>query len=79
MIKLLKTDYISRSEAKRLLVNLDKFREVELDFKSVKQLGQGFADEVFRIFVEKNPQLIINTSNTNPAIQAMINHVSNIK
>ena len=75
MIKLLKKDYISRSEAKRLLVNLEKFREVELDFKGVKQLGQGFADEVFRIFVEKYPQLIINTSNTNPAIQAMINHV----
>jgi anti-sigma regulatory factor (Ser/Thr protein kinase) len=79
MIKLLKKDYISRSEAKRLLVNLEKFREVELDFKSVKQLGQGFADEVFRIFVEKNPQLIINASNTNPAIQAMIDHVSSIK
>lgn len=79
MIKLLKTDYISRSEAKRLLMNLGKFREVELDFKSVKQLGQGFTDEVFRIFVDKNPQLIISTSNTNPAIQAMINHVRNIK
>jgi len=58
-----------------LLVNLEKFREVELDFKSVKQLGQGFADEVFRIYAEKNPQIMINTSNTSPAIQAMINHV----
>ncbi|MCH7882613.1 MAG: DUF4325 domain-containing protein [Proteobacteria bacterium] len=76
MIKLLKKDYISRAEARRLLVNLEKFREVELDFKSVQHLGQGFADEVFRIFAEKNPQLIMSTSNTTPAIQAMIKHVS---
>ncbi len=77
MVKMLNKDYISRSEAKRLLVNLEKFKEVELDFKNVNHLGQGFADEVFRIFAEKNPQLMIKTSNTNPAIQAMIDHVAN--
>ncbi len=65
MIKLLKTEYISRSEAKRLVVNLDKFREVELDFKSVSQLGQGFSDEVFRIFANKNPTTTLKTSNAN--------------
>jgi hypothetical protein len=75
MIKLLNKDYISRSEAKRLLLNIEKFNEIELDFKSVTHLGQGFADEVFRIFAAKNPQLMIKTTNTNPAIQAMIDHV----
>jgi hypothetical protein len=77
MIKLLKPEYISRSEAKRLVVNLDKFREVELDFKSVSQLGQGFADEVFRIFANKNPMTTLKASNTNSSIRAMINHAIN--
>ncbi|MCP4469403.1 MAG: DUF4325 domain-containing protein [Gammaproteobacteria bacterium] len=77
MIKLLKPEYISRSEAKRLVVNLDKFREVELDFKNVSQLGQGFADEVFRIFASKNPQTALKVSNANSSIQAMISHAIN--
>jgi len=73
-IKLLKPQYISRSEAKRLVVNLDKFREVELDFKDVKILGQGFADEVFRVFSKQHPEVIFKTTNANAVIQAMINH-----
>lgn len=77
MIKLLKPQYISRSEAKRLVVNLDKFREVELDFKHVSQLGQGFADEVFRIFANKNPQTSLSFSNANSSIEAMISHAIN--
>jgi anti-sigma regulatory factor (Ser/Thr protein kinase) len=77
MIKLLKSEYISRSEAKRLVVNLDKFREVELNFKNVSQLGQGFADEVFRIFANKNPATALKTSNANSSIQAMISHAIN--
>lgn len=76
-IKLLKPQYISRSEAKRLVVNLDKFREVELDFKDVKVLGQGFADEVFRVFSKQHPEVIFKTTNANAAIRAMINHAIN--
>jgi anti-sigma regulatory factor (Ser/Thr protein kinase) len=74
MIKLLKPEYISRSEAKRLVVNLDKFREVELDFKDVLQLGQGFADQLFRIFANENPQTSLHVSNASASIEAMINH-----
>ena len=75
-IKLLKTEYISRSEARRLLLNLDKFSEIELDFKGVAQMGQGFADEVFRIFATKHPQIKIHAVNTDSVIEAMISHVS---
>jgi anti-sigma regulatory factor (Ser/Thr protein kinase) len=74
MVKLLKPEYISRSEAKRLVVNLDKFREVELNFKHVFQLGQGFADEVFRVFAGNNPKTTLKATNTSPTILAMISH-----
>jgi hypothetical protein len=39
--------FVSRSEAKRLARNLERFREVVVDFQGVKEVGQGFADELF--------------------------------
>lgn len=47
--------FISRSEAKRLLHGLDRFREVILDFGGVTAIGQGFADEVFRVWARDHP------------------------
>jgi hypothetical protein len=44
------TKFVSRSEAKRLLHGLEKFRDVVLDFRGVDLVGQGFADEVFRVW-----------------------------
>jgi anti-sigma regulatory factor (Ser/Thr protein kinase) len=73
-VKLTRTEYISRSEAKRLTAGLDKFTEVELDFKGVKQMGQAFADEVFRVFASRHPRLRIHPRNASPAIDAMIRH-----
>jgi DNA-binding MarR family transcriptional regulator len=74
-VKLLQTDYVSRSEAKRLLANLDKFREIVLDFKGVRSIGQGFADEIFRVFLAQHPGIRIHSRNGNPAVTAMLRHV----
>lgn len=49
------TTFVSRSEAKRLLHGLEKFREVVLDFAGVDLVGQGFADEVFRVWHRAHP------------------------
>ena len=76
LVKLLRQDYVSRSEARRLLANLDKFREIVLDFRDVQSVGQGFADEVFRVFAHRYPACVIKTENTNPVIDAMIRHVT---
>jgi len=76
LVRLLERDYVSRSEARRLLANLEKFREVVLDFRDVKSVGQGFADEVFRVFAGRYPAIVISTENTNPVIDAMIRHVA---
>jgi anti-sigma regulatory factor (Ser/Thr protein kinase) len=74
LVKLLQRDYVSRSEARRLLANLEKFREIVLDFREVKSVGQGFADEVFRVFAVRHPTIAISTENTNMVIDAMIRH-----
>jgi anti-sigma regulatory factor (Ser/Thr protein kinase) len=76
LVKLLRQDYLSRSEAKRLLHNLDKFSEIELDMRDVQNLGQGFADEVLRVFATAHPDIVIRFVNAGDAVTAMIKHVS---
>lgn len=74
LVKLLKREYISRSEAKRLLLNLEKFSQVEFDLRDVDNLGQGFADEVFRVFASRHPEIKLKALNANDSITAMIRH-----
>ena len=74
-VKLFKEDCISRSEAKRLLSGLEKFGEITLDFKGVKSIGQGFADEVFRVFKNAHPAVLIRTENLSPSLEPIIYHV----
>jgi biotin operon repressor len=74
-VKLLQKDYISRSEARRLLANLEKFSEIKLDFRGVRSIGQGFADEIFRVFINRHPGIIIESENANRVVGAMLRHV----
>ncbi len=64
---------ISRSQAKRLLQRVDKFRFVELDFSDVEEIGQAFADEVFRVFANQHPEVKLEATNTTPEVRRMIN------
>ncbi|MBU0729282.1 MAG: DUF4325 domain-containing protein [Proteobacteria bacterium] len=75
MVKLFQPQYISRSEAKRLLHGLDKFKLIILDFKGVNVMGQGFADEIFRVFIRNHPDISIETENLSPALMPIIKHV----
>lgn len=78
LVKLLRADYVSRSEAKRLLANMDKFREIVLDFRDVKSVGQGFADEIFRVFAAAHVEIKLSVENANPVVAAMLRHVGAI-
>ncbi len=51
LTKLKGEKYISRSQAKRLLLGLEKFKKVILDFLEVPSVEQAFVDEVFRVFL----------------------------
>jgi anti-sigma regulatory factor (Ser/Thr protein kinase) len=63
---------VSRSEAKRLLAGLEKFDEIELDFKELRGIGQGFADEVFRVWQGQHPNVRFIVLNANKEVQFMI-------
>lgn len=74
LVKLLRDDYVSRSEARRLLHNLEKFSEIELDMRAVHNVGQGFVDEVFRVFASRHPGISIQALNASPPVEAMVRH-----
>ena len=63
---------VSRSQAKRLLNRFDRFRIVVLDFEGVCEIGQAFADEVFRVFPNFHPTTEICAVNANDWVQKMI-------
>lgn len=66
------TVYISRSQARRLMANLDKFKFIILDFEGIKTVGQAFADEVFRVFKNKHPEIEVNPINMSETVEFMI-------
>ncbi|MEA3328130.1 MAG: DUF4325 domain-containing protein [Candidatus Omnitrophota bacterium] len=70
-------EYTSRSQARRLVMGLDKFKMVILDFNQVKTIGQGFADEIFRVFQMNNPGVVIEAINCCKAVEFMIKRVRN--
>lgn len=70
-------DPVARSQARRILLRLDEFQEIVFDFRNVTFMGQGFADEVFRVFQNAHPDIRITVVNANRDIQGMIAHVKN--
>ncbi|HBM45830.1 MAG: putative histidine kinase [Parcubacteria group bacterium GW2011_GWF2_38_76] len=69
--------HISRSQARRVLFGLDKFKVVVLDFDKVPTVGQAFADEIFRVFQQKYPQVKIETENMSEGVNFMIERAKN--
>lgn len=63
---------VSRSQAKRLLARIDRFKIVIFDFDGIDQIGQAFADEVFRVFQNRNPDIRIHFIKTSPNVENMI-------
>jgi excisionase family DNA binding protein len=66
------TEFVSRSEAKRLLRSLEKFEEVELNFQNVRSVGQGFVDEVFRVWAADHPSQKMVPINMNAKVKFMV-------
>lgn len=66
-------ELISRSQARRVLARVERFSTVLLNFENVEQVGQGFADEVFRVFARAHPNIEIVPIRANPQVMAMIN------
>ncbi|MDZ7402627.1 MAG: DUF4325 domain-containing protein [candidate division KSB1 bacterium] len=68
---------VSRSQARRLLVRFERFKEIILDFKGITMVGQAFADEIFRVFAREHPHLHLTPVHANADIMKMISRAKN--
>jgi hypothetical protein len=66
---------MSRSQAKRLMNRFDRFLEVVLDFANISFIGQGFADEIFRVFAQAHPGTRLIPVHCTETVEKMIAHV----
>ncbi len=55
---------------------LEKFKYVIFDFSGITQIGPAFADEVFRIFARKYPDVQLSYIHATKEIEKMIKHYS---
>jgi anti-sigma regulatory factor (Ser/Thr protein kinase) len=69
---------VSRSQAKRLLTRVDRFKVVMLDFAGVASVGQAFADEVFRVFRAKHPEVELVPIHASSEVRRMISRAESL-
>jgi anti-sigma regulatory factor (Ser/Thr protein kinase) len=62
----------SRAQARRVAARLESLREASLDFSGVERIGQGFADELFRVIPRQQSGLRLQVCHANTHVQAMI-------
>lgn len=74
--RIFQTFPVSRSQAKRLTNRFEEFEEVILDFEGVTEMGQGFGDELFRVYRDSHSEIILTPINMNDAVAKMYYHVT---
>lgn len=62
---------VSRAEARRVTARLAQFRRAELDFAGIDEVGEGFADELWRVFPGAHPELELVPLGMAPQVEAM--------
>ena len=63
---------VSRSQAKRILIRVEKFENVIFDFAEVKAIGQAFADEIFRVYAQRHSEITLTPVNMVDDVKRMI-------
>lgn len=66
---------VARSHAKRICNRLDSFSEVTIDFAGIDFIGQGFADEMFRVYPCAHPEVHFTVVNAGTEVLKMLGHV----
>lgn len=69
--------HISRSQARRILEGLDKFKVIMFDYENVPLVGQAFADEIYRVFQERHPDIRLENENMSEGVRFMVERAKN--
>lgn len=67
---------ISRSQAKRLLARIERFQNVVFDFDGVSEIGQAFADEIFRVYAKSHPKIVLLPVKMEMNVEKMVRRAS---
>lgn len=65
-------EFVSRSEAKRLLSGMHEFSDIDVDFDGVEFVGQAFVDEMFRVWPAAAAGTAIHPVNMSPDVEFMV-------
>ena len=63
---------IARSKAREVLRDAERFRVIIIDYEHISEIGQAFADEIYRVFQNKHPDIVIQEENMSEGIRFMI-------
>ena len=69
--------WISRSQAKKVLTGLEKYKKILFDFSGIKVVGQAFADEIFRVFNIQHPEIVLEAINMTESVELMVERARN--
>jgi len=69
--------HISRSQARRIMSGLEKFKIILLDFDKVPVVGQAFTDEIYRVFQNAHPDILIQEENMSAGVKFMVERSKN--
>lgn len=69
--------WISRSQAKKLLSGLEKYKKIIFDFAGIEVIGQAFTDEIFRVFNILHPEIVLEPINMSDSVKLMVSHAQN--
>jgi len=69
--------HISRSQARRILAGLEKFKIILFDYEKVPIVGQAFADEIYRVFQELHPDIYLESENMSDGVRFMVERAKN--
>ncbi len=66
------TELVSRSQARRVLARLGRFREAILDFRGIPSVGPAFTDEIFRVFAASHSEVQLVPVFMTDEVKAMV-------
>ncbi len=69
---------MARSQAKTIAKILPHQGNIQVDFKDVQIVGQGFADQLFRVFKNEHPNVNLIPINMSEDVEFMVRHVGGI-
>ena len=69
--------WISRSQAKKVLSGLTRYKKIIFNFAGVDVIGQAFADEIFRVFNIEHPGIELEAINMSNSVRLMVEHAQN--